>query len=120
MNEPPLEPLETLGLWGDGDELQALRDVEKRFGVKLDYRGAGEWRTVGDVFAALLEVLPGSREKSPETWNVFAEAIAQETGADSHKITPETRLIDRKGSPLLSVLVLLVGALTIGAIVLWG
>ena len=53
MSEAPQPSLETLGLWEDGDELDALRTVEKRFGVKLDYSGAGSWFTAGDVSSSI-------------------------------------------------------------------
>lgn len=49
QNLPPA----TLGLWGDGDEIAAIEEVEERFGVKLDTSTAASWLTVGDVFAAL-------------------------------------------------------------------
>jgi hypothetical protein len=57
--------LESLGLVGDGDEVDAVRDVERCFDVVLDYGHAGEWRTVGDVHAALASVLPPERRCTP-------------------------------------------------------
>jgi hypothetical protein len=94
--------LETLGLWGDGDELDALRNVEERFGVELDHTGAGTWFTAGDVYADLLKTLPEEAAKKPHTWTGFAEAISQETGVDPLAVTPQTRLIHRTGSRRLS------------------
>jgi hypothetical protein len=43
--------LKDLGLAGDGDEIDAVEDVEKEFGVKLDI--APNWHTVGDIYHAL-------------------------------------------------------------------
>jgi len=119
MSDAPSENLETLGLWGDGDEIDALRDVERRFGVKLNYTAAGNWFTVGDVYADLLKVLPQPALQSPDTWPAFAEAIAEETGADPLRIAPETRLIDRSSSPWVSVALLAVGVAIGCAIAFW-
>lgn len=119
MDDASPDKLETLGLWGDGDELGALRDVERRFDVKLDYVGAGSWFTVGDVYADLLKVLPQPAVQSPDTWPAFAEAIAEETGVDPLRIAPETRLIDRSSSPWVSLALLAVGVAIGCVIVFW-
>jgi len=111
MSGASQQNLETLALWGDGDEVHALRDVEARFGVKLDYTGRGSWFTVGDIYADLLKALPEPAAHSPDTWPAFAEAISQETGADPLAVVPETRLIDRTGSWRLSVGVIVALAL---------
>ena len=111
-NEEAHDHLPSLKLWGDGDELGALQDVEERFGVKLDYSGGDEWWTVGDVYADLLKVLPKGVTEDPHTWAAFAQAISQETGVDPLKVAPETLLIDRSGSPWLSMFV--VAAILVG------
>src|SRR4051812_22514570 len=111
MGETSQQNLESLRLWGDGDELDALRNVEKRFGVKLDYTGAGKWFTVGDVYADLLKALPEEAARTPHTWTAFAEAISDETGVEPLRVAPHTRLIDRTGSRRLSIAVIVALAL---------
>ena len=111
------QKLETLGLWGDGDEVEALSNVEERFGVKLDYTGAINWYTAGDVYAELLKVLPEDVAYTPGTWTAFAEAISAETGVDPLRLGADTRLIDRSGERRLSRAILIVIALV--AIAIW-
>jgi hypothetical protein len=43
----------TLGLWGDLDDLELLRDIEASFDVSFCDDEPTKWFTVGDVFAAL-------------------------------------------------------------------
>lgn len=45
--------LDTLGLAGDGDDIDLLREIEASFGVAFDDE-AGDWRTVGDLYWALV------------------------------------------------------------------
>ena len=91
-NSPPY----TLGLWGDGDEAAAIRDVERRFNVSLVYSDARHWVTVGDVFIAVQRELPPAQAEAAETWSIFAEAIAAETGVDPIKLKPQTVLLGKK------------------------
>ena len=110
--------METLGLWGDGDEIGALRDVERRFGVALDYTRAGDWFTAGDVFSELLKVLPESAAASTDTWRAFAEAISDQTGVNPLRVAPDTRLIDKpRRSRSLAIWIVAVAVGT--AIALW-
>ena len=37
----------SVGLGGDGDEIAAIDDVERAFGVKLDYADVSRWLTAG-------------------------------------------------------------------------
>ena len=83
----------SVGLVGDGDEVAAIREVERAFGVKLDFDDAPKWLTAGDVFASLLPTLPPDEAEKPKTWDRFAEAIASETGVDPKKIVPGSTLI---------------------------
>ena len=119
MGKASEQYLETLGLWGDGDEIDALDDVEKSFGVKLDYTDAGNWFTAGDVYAALLKALPEDAVQRPDTWKGFAEAISDQTGVDPARVAPETRLIDRSGERRLDRIVLLLLALVAATVVFW-
>ena len=84
----------TVGLGGDGDEIAAINDVERAFGIKFDYSDASQWRTAGDVFDSLRKALPAEELDTPNLWERFAAAICGVTGVD-----PTT--IERR-SPLLS------------------
>ena len=86
-------PPKSLGLWGDGDEIAAISEVERHFGVRLDYADAGNWVTAGDVFAALRRELPPERADAADAWLGFANAIALETGVDPTNIELGTRLL---------------------------
>ena len=96
MSAPP-EMLESLGLGGDGDEVDAIERVEAAFGVRLDVTDAVRWVTVGEVYSSLLRALSPERRNSPEIWPIFAHAMAEETGADPARVGPATRLL---GEPL--------------------
>ena len=89
----PEQPLETLGLGGDGDEMLAIEHVERSFGVELDKSQASQWHTVGDVFQALKQSLPAYERSRRDLWPRFAVAIAHESGVDPTRIMPGTRLL---------------------------
>ena len=101
MSAQPPETLESLGLGGDGDEIDAIETVERCFGVVLDKTDAAGWVTVGDVFASLLRALPPDRRDRNSAWPPFCEAICEETGADPRKIGPGTLLL---GLPIRDLL----------------
>jgi hypothetical protein len=88
-------PPQSLGLGGDGDEIAAIAEVERRFGVRLDYSEARHWKTAGDVFSALQQVLSVRQAQAAETWPLFAEAISGETGVDPAKVTADTLLLGK-------------------------
>ncbi|MGC5798308.1 hypothetical protein J4O76_14705 [Sphingomonas sp. NFX23] len=87
--------LDQLGLGGDGDEIEAIEDVERDFHVKIDTTTAIEWRTVGDVYNALLLVLPDYVKAQPTTWRRFCRALCQVTGDDPEAVGRDTILIGR-------------------------
>ena len=96
MFEPRLTDkgtLENLGLFGDGDEISAIDEVERCFSVALDYSDAARWHSVGDVHAALLAALPAERRGAPDLWGRFPRAMARETSVDPALISPETLLL---------------------------
>jgi len=95
MPSPVPSPLDTLGLGGDGDEIAAITEVEQEFGVRLDYSSASEWRTAGDVFAALLQALPSGSRDGAHDWDRFVEAVSRETGVYPHRVTPSTLLLGK-------------------------
>ena len=84
----------SVGLGGDGDELYAVDDVERAFGVKLDHTEAPHWHTAGDLFSSLCNVLPADSRDESELWALFTEALSAQTGVDPASI--------EKDSPLLS------------------
>jgi hypothetical protein len=85
--------LETIGLGGDGDEVDAIEAVERRFGVVLDTADSANWVTAGDVFSSLLRGLPQDRRDADAAWRPFCEAICEESGADPRKVGPDTLLL---------------------------
>lgn len=84
---------ESVGLGGDGDEIVALDDVERTFGVKLDKADAAQWLTAGDVFVSLCKALPANM-RDDGLWARFTEILTDQTGVDPKVI--------EKDSPLLS------------------
>lgn len=87
------EPPYSIGLSGDGDEVAAIEEVERAFGVVLDDRDAPHWRTAGAVFTSLLKALPADAATDPGTWGRFTEALASETGIDPGLITKHSPLL---------------------------
>lgn len=85
----------SVGLVGDGDEIFAIDDVEREFGVKLDCADASRWVTAGDVFASLQRALPEEERSRPDLWKRFAATLCDQTGVNPDEIRYE--------SPLLSV-----------------
>lgn len=106
-NRPPL----SLGLGGDGDEIAAIKEVERCFGVLLDYSDSESWMTAGDVFAALQRALPADKAAAHDTWARFVEAISSETGVDPSRVTHETLLLSqhRFDSRILLAVAILTG-----------
>ncbi|WP_422057005.1 hypothetical protein [Sphingomonas sp.] len=84
----------SVGLWGDGDEIAAIDEVEATFGVTLDYADAPTWQTAGDVFRSLRNGLSAEVANAPDTWDRFAAALTHETGVDPATITPDSPLLD--------------------------
>ena len=97
MSAPEAQRLETIGLGGDGDEVDAIQAVERHFHVCLDYSDAAHWRTAGDVFASLVKALPADQRDRYDLWPTFASIMCVETGADASHVGPDTHLL---GIPL--------------------
>ena len=87
------QPLKTIGLGGDGDEVDAIQAVERHFAVTLDYGDAPGWRTAGDVFRSLLTALPSDQRDRKDLWPTFATIMCNETGADPSRVGPDTLLL---------------------------
>ncbi|MEO5773031.1 MAG: hypothetical protein ABIQ32_02795 [Sphingomicrobium sp.] len=86
---PPM----SVGLGGDGDEIDAIDDLERAFAVKLDKADAVQWHTAGDVFESLCKALPADT-RDEGLWSRFTEVLTDQTGVDPKCI--------EKDSPLLS------------------
>ncbi|MCJ2182387.1 hypothetical protein MTR62_06680 [Novosphingobium sp. 1949] len=82
----------SVGLGGDGDELFAIDDVERAFGVELDKADASRWHTAGDLFASLCEKLPVDA-RHEEIWPRFTEVLTSQTGVDPNAIETESPLL---------------------------
>ena len=87
------QSLESTGLGGDGDEVDAILAVEGHFGISLDHEDAPGWVTAGDVFASLLEALPPDQRARSDPWPSFATALCEESGADASSLGPDTLLL---------------------------
>lgn len=86
--------LATLGLASNSDEFAVIEEIESEFGVTIDYADAPQWRTVGDLFAALLARLPAGQANDPDTWDRFVGTLTTATDVDVETITPEMPLAD--------------------------
>ena len=120
MDEPSAK---SVGLGGDGDEIAAIREVEREFGVSLDYTDAYNWSTVGDVYSALLQQLSVDEASEPNVWERFARAICRETGISPSSIRPESGLIVEDGQWVsvsdVSAVVWIASATMIVALLAW-
>lgn len=90
--------------------MAAIKEVERCFGVQLDYCDSQSWTTTGDVFAALQKTLPAERATADGTWERFVKAISSETGVDPSQVTRETLLLgqhrfDRRVLLLVAILI---------------
>jgi hypothetical protein len=85
--------LEHTGLWGDGDEIEAIELVEKRLNVRLRNEVASEIWTVGDLWRALLSSNP-QLEDNRRSWLRFVVALTWYTGIDPRQLGEQTLLIE--------------------------
>jgi hypothetical protein len=91
--------LEHLNLLGDGDEVDAIEEVEREFGVRIDTGDAPNWVRVGDVYASLQRALPDYLRRRPSTWPRFCWALCQVTCDDPALVDEATAmLIPRRAS----------------------
>ena len=116
----------SVGLAGDGDEIAAISDVEREFGITFDPDDASRWFTAGDLFECLRAKLPGSSLSDREMWERFAFALSHETGVDPRSLSRESPLI-LDGHPWRKVhdflgrmwlVLLVIAGLAIGAAIL--
>ena len=99
-----MEPLNTLGLWGDGDEVWAIEAAFKIIGVELPIKDAPGWVTVGDLWKSVRRLAP-EIAGSEDTWDAFRQALSSETDADWTRVTFDTRLLDGRGHSILQRLI---------------
>ena len=85
--------LSSLGLGGDGDEVDAVECVERTFGIAFAIADCERFETVGDVWTALLREMRLDEPAAAPLWSRFATAIGSETGVDPTRIGLETRLL---------------------------
>lgn len=71
--------LETIGLGGDGDEVDAIERVERHFGIVFDYDDCEGFVTVGDVWRALVKELRVDEAEVFPRWPELVEALGEET-----------------------------------------
>lgn len=85
--------LPSLGLGGDGDEVEASEGVEREFGLAFAAADAERFVTVGDVWTALRAGMRLDDESAEPLWPRFAAAIGSVTDADPARIDKATRLL---------------------------
>jgi hypothetical protein len=88
-------PPKSVGLGGDGDEIFAVADVERTFGIKLNYADAPHWLTAGDLFASVQKALPEKQREGPEVWERFATALCGQTGVNPKDNEPSSPLLSQ-------------------------
>ena len=96
-----MQPLPTLGLWGDGDEVWAIEEAFAALELKVPVEDAPHWLTVGDLWASVLRIVPDI-EASSDSWDRFRVALSDETGVDWTKVEMSTTLIDGRGHNILN------------------
>lgn len=85
----------SVGLGGDGDEIEANEDVERALGNRLDISDAVSWHTAGDVFRSVVASMPASENAAPDLWLRFATALCATTGVDPRRIEPASPLLSQ-------------------------
>jgi hypothetical protein len=85
--------LEHAGLWGDGDEIEAIELVEKRLNVSFRDDEAADIWTVGDLWRSLLDSNP-KLKNDRRSWFRFVAALTAYQGVNPREIGEQTLLID--------------------------
>ena len=89
--------LKSIGLGGDGDEVDAIERVEGAFGVLFDHPDCEAFATVGDVWRALLKELRVKEVSADReaAWAKMVWALGEEILDERQclEVSPETRLI---------------------------
>ena len=87
--------LASIGLGGDGDEVDAIERVEARFGIAFDFEDCERFVTIDDVWRALLKELRMSAAEAAPLWPDFVRELGDETLACEQfdEVGLETRLL---------------------------
>ena len=91
-----MEPLTNLGLWGDLDEVDAIRDAFGAIGLIPPWDDAPTWVAVGDIWKSVRRIAPELTESS-QAWDAFRQGIARQTGVDWTGISETTAILDGRG-----------------------
>ena len=92
--------LKSLGLGGDGDEVDAIENAFAVFNVEVPVEDACHWVRVGDVYSSLARELERSGDFGSPCWDKFCVAISEETGCAPELVEFETKLL---AEPLIHV-----------------
>lgn len=89
--------LRSLGLGGDGDEVDAIERVEHGFQIGFAGRELDRFVTVGDVWRALLLELGVDEQEAAPLWTSFVALLGEETlrEEDFTQVGLETLLLAR-------------------------
>ena len=92
-----MRALRTIGLGGDGDEVDAIERVEAEFGILFDIADCERFVTVEDVWRALVKEtnLGETSADADEARPKMIRLLGEETLAEHqfYEVGPETRLI---------------------------
>jgi hypothetical protein len=83
----------TVGLGGDGDEVEAIERVEHEFGIVFDAADLERFTTVGDVWRALGGEVRRAGAKDEPDWTRFVQLLCEDSGADWRRIEEESPLL---------------------------
>lgn len=89
----------TLGLWGDGDDIDLIVDIERSFGLAFPHDEILEWDTVGDIYNDLKSRLNTGHGRAvgcatATTFRRLRKCFFH--FGNIQKISPRTRLSDLK------------------------
>jgi hypothetical protein len=96
-----MQPLATLGLWGDGDEIWAIEEAFAVLDIKVPVEDSPNWLTVGDLWASVLRIAP-NKAANADNWDKFRAALSDETGVAWTQVEMSTTLIDGRGHNIVS------------------
>ena len=86
-----MRALHTIGLVGDGDEIEALQDAAERLGITLDHEDVRHWITVGDIYDSITRAHPSLN--THHGWQDLCSALCEAVGSDPRRVTRDTILI---------------------------
>jgi hypothetical protein len=89
----------TLGLWGDGDDIDLIVDIELSFGLAFPHDEILEWDTVGDIYDDLKSRLNTGHGRAAGCATATAFRRLRKCFfhfGNFQKISPRTRLSDLK------------------------